>query len=65
MAAESTPMPPHDRVRHRPVLFELAHHGSRSRLLLADGDVNAFNAGALLIDDRVDCERVLPFGDRR
>ena len=36
------------------MLFELAHHVGDGRLLLADGDVHALNAGRLLIDDGVD-----------
>ena len=48
-----------DRVRHRAVLFELAHHVRDRALLLADRDVDALNARALLVDDRVDRERGL------
>ncbi len=44
---------------HGAVLFELAHHVGDRALLLPDGDVDAFNAGALLIDDGVDGDRGL------
>ena len=42
------------RVLHRAGLLEPLHHGGDGRALLADGDVDADDAGALLIDDRVD-----------
>ena len=48
-----------DGVRHRAVLFELAHHVGDRALLLSDGDVDALNAGALLIDDGIDGHRGL------
>src|SRR2546429_7782984 len=38
------------------MLFELAHDIGDGRLLLADGDVDALNAGGLLVDDGVDRE---------
>ena len=60
MAAGSEAEADHDdRVLHRAVLFELAHHVRDRALLLADGDVDALNAGALLVDDRVDRDRGL------
>src|SRR5690606_14323170 len=43
-----------DRVFHGAVFFELAHDGGDRRLLLADGNVDTLNAGAFLVDDRVD-----------
>ena len=43
----------------RTVLFELAHDVGNRRGLLADRDVNTFDAGGLLIDDRVDRHRSL------
>src|SRR5690606_26509360 len=42
------------RVLHRAVLRELVDDGGDRGLLLADGDVEAVNALALLVDDRVD-----------
>ena len=48
-----------DRVRHRAVLFELAHHVRDRRGLLADRDVDADQVLALLVDDRVDRHRGL------
>jgi hypothetical protein len=39
--------------------FELAHDVGDGRVLLADRDVDALNAGALLVDDRVDRQRGL------
>ena len=48
-----------DRVIHRAVLFELAHHVGDGRLLLTDRDVDALNTRGLLIDDRVDGKRSL------
>src|SRR5690606_38524233 len=48
-----------DRVLHRVVLFELAHDGCDRALLLADRDIDTFDAAVLLIDDRVDRERGL------
>ena len=44
---------------HGAVLFELAHHVGDRALLLADGDVDALNARALLIDDGIDGHRGL------
>ena len=35
-------------------ILELLHHGGHGRALLADGDVDADDPGALLIDDGVD-----------
>ena len=43
-----------DGVGEGAVLFQLAHHVGNRALLLADGDIDAFDAAALLIDDRVD-----------
>src|SRR4029079_17496125 len=43
-----------DGVLHRAVLLERLHHLRDRRLLLADGDVDADDAFALLIDDGVD-----------
>jgi hypothetical protein len=43
-----------DGVLHRAVLFQLAHHVGHRGGLLADGDVDALHAGALLVDDGVD-----------
>jgi hypothetical protein len=48
-----------DGVTHRAVLFELAHHIGDRALLLPDGDVDAFNARAFLVDDGVDGHRGL------
>ena len=36
------------------MLFETLHHRRHGGILLADGDVDADDASALLIDDRVD-----------
>src|SRR5690606_20907132 len=44
----------YDGVFHGAVLFELAHHVVDGRRLLADGDVHAGDALALLADDGVD-----------
>ena len=44
----------HDGVLDRAGLPEPLHHRRHRRLLLADGDVHADDAGALLVDDRVD-----------
>ncbi len=41
------------------MLLELAHHGRDRGLLLPDRHVDALNAGALLVDDRVDGYRGL------
>src|SRR5699024_6020906 len=50
----------HDnRVLHRTVLFELAHHRGDRRALLTHRHVNALDTGALLVDDRVDRHRGL------
>ena len=49
-----------DRVLHGAVLLELLHDLHDRRGLLADGDVDADHVLALLVDDRVDDERVLP-----
>ena len=43
-----------DGVLHRAVLLQLGHHLRHGRLLLADGDVDADQVLALLVDDRVD-----------
>ena len=48
-----------DRVVHRALFFELADDAGNRRCLLADRDVNTFNAGATLVDDRIDRERGL------
>ena len=48
-----------DRVVHRAVLLELAHHVLDRRRLLADRDVDADEVLALLVDDRVDRDRGL------
>ena len=48
-----------DRVFHRAVLFELAHHVRDGRRLLSDRDVDAEEVLALLVDDRVDRDRRL------
>src|SRR6185312_1826671 len=45
-----------DRVLQRVMLLELAHNVRDRRLLLADRDVDALNAGCLLVDDGVDGE---------
>src|SRR5690606_38968380 len=42
-----------DGVLHGAVLFKLAHHGGDRRGLLSDGHVDTFDAGTLLVDDRV------------
>ena len=44
----------HDGIGHRPVLLELAYHRGDRRVLLADGHVDAFDAGADLVDDGVE-----------
>ena len=49
----------HDRVVHRPELLEGADHLRDRGLLLADGDVDADDALALLVDDRVHRHRGL------
>src|SRR3546814_18307053 len=49
----------HDGVGHRAVFFQLAHHVGDRAVLLADRDVDALNAGALLVSDRVDRPRGL------
>src|SRR5690606_37254759 len=49
----------HDGVRHGIVFFQLAHDVGDRALLLADRDVDAFDAGTLLVDDRVDRQRGL------
>ncbi len=49
----------HDGVLHGAVLFELAHHVGDGRLLLTDGHVDTGDAGAFLVDDRVDGDRRL------
>ena len=43
-----------------PVLFELAHHAGDRGVLLPDGDVDAEDVAALLVDDGVDRDRRLP-----
>ena len=48
-----------DRVLHRAVLLERRHERGHGRELLADRDVDADEALALLVDDRVDRERGL------
>ena len=48
-----------DRVLHRARLAELLDDGGDGRILLADRDVDADDAGSLLIDDRVDRDRGL------
>ncbi len=48
-----------DRVLHRAVLLELAHDVGDGRVLLADRDVDALNAAAFLVDDRIDRNRGL------
>ncbi len=35
------------------MLFELAHHGCNRGRFLPDGNINALNAGALLVNDGV------------
>src|SRR5258706_5939395 len=49
-----------DRVLHRAVLLERGHGLGDGRQLLADGHVDADQALALLVDDRVDRDRGLP-----
>ncbi len=44
----------HDRILERARVAQLLHHRGHRRPLLADGDVDADDAGALLIDDGVD-----------
>src|SRR5690606_10921533 len=48
-----------DRELHRAVLFELTYNLRDGRRLLTDSDVDALDAGAALIDDRVDRDRAL------
>ena len=48
-----------DGVCHGAVLFQLAHHVGHRAGLLADRDVDALNAGTLLVDDGVDGQRGL------
>ena len=43
----------HDGVVHRAGLLEPLHHRRHGRALLPDGDVDADDAGALLIEDRI------------
>ncbi len=45
-----------DRVVHRPELAQLLDDRDHRRFLLADGDVDADDAGALLIDDGVESD---------
>jgi hypothetical protein len=40
---------------HRTVLFQLRHDVGDGGLLLPNRNVDALNAGALLVDDRIDC----------
>ncbi len=42
------------------MFLEVLHHLGDGRFLLADGDVDAFHAGLLLADDRVDADGGLP-----
>ncbi len=42
------------------MLFQLAYHIGHRRRFLSDGDVNAFYAGAFLIDDRINRNRCFP-----
>ena len=49
----------HDRVVHGAVLVEPVHHLRDGRLLLPDRDVDAEDAGLLLVDDGVDRDRGL------
>jgi hypothetical protein len=49
-----------DRVVHRAVLLQLLDDLRDRRLLLADRDVDADDVLALLVDDRVDGDAVLP-----
>ncbi len=44
----------------RVVFLEVLDHLGDGRFLLADGDVDAFHAGVLLADDRIDADRGLP-----
>ena len=39
------------------MFFEFAHHIGDSRSFLPDADVDAFNVGTLLVDDRIDGQR--------
>ena len=48
-----------DGVLHGAVFFELAHHVGDGRVLLTNGDVDTFNAGAFLVNDGVDGNRGL------
>ena len=45
-----------DGVLHRAFFLELAHHVGNRRSFLADGDIDAFDARADLVDDRIDCD---------
>ena len=47
---------------HGAVLFELAEHLGDLAGLLADGDVDADEVAALLVDDGVECDRALAGG---
>ncbi len=49
-----------DGVLHRAGVFQALHHARHGRRLLADRDVDADDALALLVDDRVDRDRGLP-----
>ena len=49
----------HDRVVHRPHLAQLLDEADDRRLLLADGDVDADDVAAALVDDGVDGDRRL------
>ena len=44
----------HDGVLHGAMLFELGDHVGHGGLFLADGNVDALDAGSHLVDDRVD-----------
>jgi len=46
-------------VFQRALFFELADNTGNRRRLLADGDVDALDAGTALVNDRVDCDRCL------
>ncbi len=60
IAADSEAEAAHHRgVLHRPEFLELAHDVGDGRGLLTDGDVDAFDAGAALVDDRIHRERSL------
>ena len=48
-----------DRVRHRALVAQLRFDRSHRRRFLTDRDVDAGDAGALLIDDRIDGDRRL------